>query len=158
MKPLANCLDRLQTEEKAYLGVLLPTLTLMRVALERMEEARGDQALTYAKPLVRALLRQEGNKGGFNNRFSAMFKDLDLLMASALHPNYGMTTFNSVAPNMKEEIFQRIVKEMKALIRQETRQRETTARTWRQWRSMRRSAPTHLQSCVTQPRLTRRTT
>ncbi|KAG0723983.1 hypothetical protein GWK47_041572 [Chionoecetes opilio] len=37
-----------------------------------------------------------------------MFKDLDLLMASALHPNYGMTTFNSVAPNMKEEIFQRI--------------------------------------------------
>ncbi|KAG0715632.1 hypothetical protein GWK47_011487 [Chionoecetes opilio] len=108
MKPLANCLDRLQTEENAYLGVLLPTLTLMRVALERMEEARGDQALTYAKPLVRALLRQEGNKGGFNNRFSAMFKDLDLLMASALHPNYGMTTFNSVAPNMKEEIFQRI--------------------------------------------------
>ncbi|KAG0730278.1 hypothetical protein GWK47_028558 [Chionoecetes opilio] len=103
MKPLANCLDRLQTEENAYLGVLLPTLTLMRVALERMEEARGDQALTYAKPLVRALLRQEGNKGGFNNRFSAMFKDLDLLMASALHPNYGMTTFNSVAPNMKEE-------------------------------------------------------
>ncbi|KAG0723020.1 hypothetical protein GWK47_043427 [Chionoecetes opilio] len=56
MKPLANCLDRLQTEENAYLGVLLPTLTLMRVALERMEEARGDQALTYAKPLVRALL------------------------------------------------------------------------------------------------------
>ncbi|KAG0718733.1 Zinc finger BED domain-containing protein 4 [Chionoecetes opilio] len=117
MKPLANCLDRLQTEENAYLGVLLPTLTLMRVALE---QARGDQALTYAKPLVRALLRQEGNKGRFNNRFSAMFKDLDLLMASALHPNYGMTTFNSVAPNMKEEIFQRIVKEMKALIRQET--------------------------------------
>ncbi|KAG0714401.1 hypothetical protein GWK47_014212 [Chionoecetes opilio] len=124
MKPLANCLDRLQTEENAYLGVLLPTLTLMRLALERMEEARGDQALTYAKPLVRALLRQEGNKGGFNNRFSAMFKDLDLLMASALHPNYGMTTFNSVAPNMKEEIFQRIVKEMKALIRQETEERD----------------------------------
>ena len=69
MKPLANCLDRLQAEENAYLGVLLPTLTLMRVALERMEEARGDQALTYAKPLVRALLRQEGNKGGFNNRY-----------------------------------------------------------------------------------------
>ncbi|KAG0712311.1 Zinc finger BED domain-containing protein 4 [Chionoecetes opilio] len=126
MKPLANCLDRLQTEENAYLGVLLPTLTLMRVALERMEEARGDQALTYAKPLVRALLRQEGNKGGFNNRFSAMFKDLDLLMASALHPNYGMTTFNSVAPNMKEEIFQRIVKEMKALIRQETEERDNS--------------------------------
>ena len=69
MKPLINCLDRLQAEENAYLGVLLPTLTLMRVALERMEEARGDQALTYAKPLVRALLRQEGNKGGFNNRY-----------------------------------------------------------------------------------------
>ena len=53
-----------------------------------------------------------------------MFKDLDLLMASALHPNYGITTFNSVAPGRKEEIFQRIVKEMKALIRDETEQRD----------------------------------
>ncbi|KAG0716599.1 hypothetical protein GWK47_009279 [Chionoecetes opilio] len=86
-----------------------------------------------------------------------MFKDLDLLMASALHPNYGMTTFNSVAPNMKEEIFQRIVKEMKALIRQETEERDNS-QDMEAMRSMRRSAPTHLQSCVTQPRLTRRTT
>lgn len=69
MKPLANCLDQLQTEENAYLGVLLPTLTLMRVALERMEDAGGNQALIYAKPLVRVLMRQEGNKGGFNNRY-----------------------------------------------------------------------------------------
>ncbi|KAG0705271.1 hypothetical protein GWK47_024528 [Chionoecetes opilio] len=119
MKPLANCLDRLQTEENAYLGVLLPTLTLMRVALERMEEARGDQALTYAKPLVRALLRPEATREDLTT-------DLDLPMASALHPNYGMTTFNSVAPNMKEEIFQRIVKEMKALIREETEERDNS--------------------------------
>ncbi|KAG0710148.1 Glucoside xylosyltransferase 1 [Chionoecetes opilio] len=35
-------------------------------------------------------------------------------------------TFNSVAPNMKEEIFQRIVKEMKALIRQETEERDNS--------------------------------
>ncbi|KAG0728881.1 hypothetical protein GWK47_003602 [Chionoecetes opilio] len=125
MKPLANCLDRLQTEENAYLGVLLPTLTLMRVALERMEEARGDQALTYAKPWCvpscdRRATREDLTTG------QRMFKDLDLLMASALHPNYGMTTFNSVAPNMKEEIFQRIVKEMKALIRQETEERDNS--------------------------------
>ena len=64
MEPIANCLDRLQTEENAYLGVLLPNLTLMRVTLERMDET---ESLTYAKPLVRALLRQEG-KGGFNYR------------------------------------------------------------------------------------------
>ncbi|KAG0718153.1 hypothetical protein GWK47_053020 [Chionoecetes opilio] len=37
-----------------------------------------------------------------------------------------MTTLNSVAPNMKEEIFQRIVKEMKALIRQETEERDNS--------------------------------
>ncbi|KAG0712993.1 hypothetical protein GWK47_017225 [Chionoecetes opilio] len=37
-----------------------------------------------------------------------------------------MTTFNSVTPNMKEEIFQRIVKEMKALIRQETEERDNS--------------------------------
>ncbi|KAG0708259.1 hypothetical protein GWK47_024057 [Chionoecetes opilio] len=68
MKPLANCLDRLQTEENAYLGVLLPTLTLMRVALERMEEARGDQALTTPSPWCAPSCDPEGNKGGFNKQ------------------------------------------------------------------------------------------
>ncbi|KAG0721563.1 hypothetical protein GWK47_006286 [Chionoecetes opilio] len=64
-----------------YLGVLRPHLHPHESgAGAHMEEARGDQALTYAKALGARPPAQEGNKGGFNNRFSAMFKDLDLLM------------------------------------------------------------------------------
>ncbi|KAG0711844.1 hypothetical protein GWK47_019736 [Chionoecetes opilio] len=117
------------TEENAYLGVLLPTLTLMRVALERMEEVRGDQALTYAKPLVRALLRQEGNR-----EVQRHVQRPGPTEASALHPNYGMTTFNLCGPHNEGRNLPEDCKRQK---------RETTARTWRQWRSMRRSAPTH---------------
>ena len=120
MQPVAICLDRVQTEVNAYLGILLPNLILMRVSLERIRDAQGDQALIYAQPLVDALLRQKGNKGGFEKRFSHMFADQDLLMATALHPNHGISSFDFMAPHMKEEILERVVQEMKALIRPET--------------------------------------
>ncbi|KAG0712709.1 hypothetical protein GWK47_017829 [Chionoecetes opilio] len=58
---------------------------------------------------------------------------------------------------MKEEIFQRIVKEMKALIRQETEERDNS-QDMEAMEEHEEVTPTHLQSCVTQPRLTRRTT
>ena len=49
-----------------------------------------------------------------------MFADQDLLMATALHPNHGISSFDFMAPHMKEEILKRVVQEMKALIRPET--------------------------------------
>ena len=48
-----------------------------------------------------------------------MFADQDLLIATALHPNHGISSFDFMAPHMNEEILERVCKEMKALIRPE---------------------------------------
>lgn len=45
-----------------------------------------------------------------------MFADQDLLMATALHPNHGISSFDFMAPHMKEEILESVVHEIKALI------------------------------------------
>ena len=92
---------------------LLSNLILMRESLERIREAQGGQAFIYAQQLVNALLRQKGNNGGFEKRFSHMFADQDLLMATALHPNYGMSSFDFMAPHMNEEILERLVQEIR---------------------------------------------
>ena len=41
-------------------------------------------------------------------------------MATALYPNHGISSFDFMAPHMKDEALKRVVKEMKAIIRQET--------------------------------------
>ena len=74
---------------------LLPNLILMRLSLERIRDAEEDQALIYAQRLVDALLRQKGNKGRFEKRFSNMFADQDLLMATALRPTMASAPLTS---------------------------------------------------------------
>lgn len=79
MQPVAECLDMLQGEGKAYMGALLPNLWLMKASLEEQSQ-NGD--LVYARPLVQALLRC------YEKRFGHLFEDGDLLMATALHPTF----------------------------------------------------------------------
>ena len=55
MAPVAVCLDRLQAEENAYMGILLPNLMLLKLDLEKI---RREGNLVYAGPLVDALLEQ----------------------------------------------------------------------------------------------------
>lgn len=37
MKPVANCLDKLQSEKDAYMGILLPNLQRMKDQLEGLQ-------------------------------------------------------------------------------------------------------------------------
>ncbi|QQP58240.1 Uncharacterized protein FKW44_003489 [Caligus rogercresseyi] len=37
MEPVAACLDNLQAEEKAYLGMFLPSLFIMKLKLENLQ-------------------------------------------------------------------------------------------------------------------------
>lgn len=87
--PLAACLDKLQAEEKAYMGCLLPQLRLLKDSLLRLSR---DDTIRHAKNLVTYLLDQKtGDRQGprgFENRFGHLFKDMDLLMATAIHPNF----------------------------------------------------------------------
>ncbi|KAG0719484.1 putative AC9 transposase [Chionoecetes opilio] len=64
MKPVAICLDRLQAEVNAYMGILLPYLMLLKRDLQAIKR---EGELRYADPLVDALLEQDGTVHGFNN-------------------------------------------------------------------------------------------
>lgn len=70
MKPVAICLDRLQAEVNAYMGILLPYLMLLKRDLQVIKR---EGELRYAGPLVDALLEQDGTVHGFNNRYVASF-------------------------------------------------------------------------------------
>src|ERR1700755_1221545 len=69
---------------------LLPNLFLLKDNLVELQ--REVKKFNYAKNLVNYLLKQpNANKGkekGFEPRFSRIFDDCDLLMATALHPHF----------------------------------------------------------------------
>jgi hypothetical protein len=108
MQPVAECLDMLQGEGKAYMGALLPNLWLMKASLEEQSQ-NGD--LVYARPLVQALLRC------YEKRFGHLFEDGDLLMATALHPTFTPKALESIASDKVEEIRDRITRELRAVIK-----------------------------------------
>ena len=55
-----------------------------------------------------------------------MFEDMDLLIASALHPHYGLSTLNTMAPELKEQVLQRIVREMSHLVMDENQHEDNS--------------------------------
>lgn len=108
MKPVALCLDMLQGEKKAYMGVLLPYLWLMKTSLEEQSQ---NENLVYARPLLQALL------SGYKKRFDHLFQNRDILMAVALHPAFTPKALERIAPDKVEEIRDRIVRELGAVIK-----------------------------------------
>ncbi|QQP36057.1 Uncharacterized protein FKW44_021033 [Caligus rogercresseyi] len=99
MKPVAICLDRLQAEVNAYMGILLPYLMLLKRELQAIKR---EGELHYAGPLVEALLEQDDNVHGFNSRFMHLFNDEDLLMATLTHPNHGPFMLKHVPLRLKK--------------------------------------------------------
>ena len=79
MNPVAKALDKLQGESQAYLGCMLPTVTLTVMNLKNIKER---SQLSSCKPLVEALL------GGIERRFGPLLEDHDYLMAAGFHPKF----------------------------------------------------------------------
>ena len=79
MQPICVALDILQGEKNAYMGVLLPTIAM---CLKRLFFVQGNDSLRLSKPLLDAVT------AGVKQRFLAKFEDLDLLLASAFHPQF----------------------------------------------------------------------
>eukprot|EP00096_Caligus_rogercresseyi_P013875 TRINITY_DN646_c0_g1_i10.p1 TRINITY_DN646_c0_g1~~TRINITY_DN646_c0_g1_i10.p1 ORF type:complete len:713 (-),score=162.64 TRINITY_DN646_c0_g1_i10:334-2472(-) len=112
MEPVAACLDNLQAEEKAYMGMFLPSLFIMKLKLEKLQ---SDGNLSHAKPLVDALLDHNGRQG-FKARFGHLFEDDDLLMATALHPHYKLVAVKNMTKSraQTDTIQRRLVEELAA--------------------------------------------
>src|SRR5678815_2188932 len=90
MTPIAVRLDMLQEEKNTHAGVLLPNLFLPNDKI--CEIQREVEKFNYAKNLVNYLLKQpktnKGKENCFEQRFSSIFDDFDLLMATAQHPHF----------------------------------------------------------------------
>jgi len=106
MANVAECLDELQGEAKAYLGILLPTLHIMKQKLERIRDRR---TLTFARPLVDALIRN------YQKRFGHLYDDLGILMASATHPHYTPKVVDVLAPDRVLEVREKILRKLVVL-------------------------------------------
>ena len=86
MKPVAECLDILQSENNAFMGILLPNLKLMK---DQLTKLKTDNTIKEGQELLKFLLENPVNtRIAFKGRFENMFQDEDLLMATALHPHF----------------------------------------------------------------------
>lgn len=117
LSPVAEALDMLQGEEHAFMGNLLPFLSLMRQELLDLEH----EDLRHAKPLVKALL--DGVEGsshkGFEARFGSLFRNRELLMATATHPCFALAFIRRMplSEDLHQEVKARLVKELSDLVK-----------------------------------------
>jgi hypothetical protein len=110
MKAVATCLDILQSEENAYMGILLPYLKFMQ---EQLNGLKTDTSIKDGQVLVNYLLKNPINsKQGFHGRFKQYFEDEDLLMATALHPHFKLGVAGRISPDKKDDIRERIINEV----------------------------------------------
>lgn len=110
MKPVACCLDILQGEDKAYMGILLPTLKLMK---DQLIALRNDQSIVEGQELINYLLEHPTKRDkAFKGRFEHLFEDKDLLIATALHPQFKLGVVDYLNPQMKDEVKRTILREV----------------------------------------------
>jgi hypothetical protein len=110
MEPVAECLGILQSEENAFMGILLPNLRLMQ---EQLISLRTDTSIKEGQALVNYLLENPHNAEiAFKGRFEHLFQDEDLLMATALHPHFKLCIVGYISPGLKEVIRERVINEV----------------------------------------------
>lgn len=110
MKPVACCLDILQGEDKAYMGILLPTLQLMK---DQLAALRNDSSIVEGQELINYLLEHPTKRDkAFKGRFEHLFEDKDLLIATALHPQFKLGVVGYLNPQKKGEVKRAILSEV----------------------------------------------
>ena len=77
MKPVTNALDIVQGEFQSHIGILLPTIILLKQKLLDLQHN-----LRYAVPLVKALV------AGMEKRFDHLMDRDDLILASVTMPRF----------------------------------------------------------------------
>ncbi|KAL2096903.1 hypothetical protein ACEWY4_006110 [Coilia grayii] len=102
MMPLAKALDVLQSERMGFLGVWVPTISIL---LEKMEAKKQESQLHHCTPLIDEVIR------GIKKRLEYIFEDPRLLKASAAHPMFRLAYIPShkkaeVVSELKAEVHQ----------------------------------------------------
>jgi len=78
MRPVATALDKLQAEEQAYLGCMLPILATTVLSLRELRATN----LQFCLPLVDVLLMS------IDRRFGHLLQEKEYLLAAGFHPRF----------------------------------------------------------------------
>jgi len=89
----ANALNILQGEKNAFIGVLIPILTKLKVYL-----ASELRKVEICKPLAKALI------DGINSRFHSKFEKESNLLASLSHPRFKASWNEDEVERLKDEL------------------------------------------------------
>ncbi|KAG0707249.1 hypothetical protein GWK47_002679 [Chionoecetes opilio] len=85
MKPVVTNLDKLNMEREAYMGVLLPTISVIWDSLRALKA----KSFKYPRSLLEYLPENphsDKRSKCFKNRFLSLFDQMEFLMAPAIHP------------------------------------------------------------------------
>ena len=104
---IASILRPAQREENAYMGILLPSLYIVKCRLDR---ERDSVNLQHAIPPVEALLKR------LNTKFINFYAYMDVLMATPLHPHYTSVVLKKIAPDSMAAVKEKLVNELKTAI------------------------------------------
>ncbi|KAG0724630.1 hypothetical protein GWK47_040182 [Chionoecetes opilio] len=97
MRPVVTSLDTLQIEREAYVGVLLPTLYVLRDSLRALMA----KSFKHAQPFLEYLLDNPLNgkrPKGFKARFLSLFDNMVFLMATAIPPVFKLPVVRFINP------------------------------------------------------------
>lgn len=91
LEPIAEALDVLQGDKKACLGYVLPALYEIKDLLERNKENQA-YASEYGETIYKTALNCLENR--FGEMMSFCDENKDLILASAVHPNFKLSWIN----------------------------------------------------------------
>lgn len=95
MGPVAHALDKLQGENQAYLGCLLPIIAVTSLNLKKINE---EKYLDYCKPLVTTL------SDAIEKRFGHLLSDQEYQLATAFHPRFRLLWLEKFRPAMVDRV------------------------------------------------------
>ncbi|MEL7308304.1 MAG: hypothetical protein AAGK05_10865 [Pseudomonadota bacterium] len=109
MAPIAKSLDKLQGEEDAYLGVLLPTIA---ITLRKLDDIK--EGLRFCGELVDAI------QAAIRRRFDRMFNDIGCQLASAFHPMFRLTWLRKHDASRIPSVQREMEKQVESSLKQST--------------------------------------
>ncbi|KAG0723177.1 hypothetical protein GWK47_043129 [Chionoecetes opilio] len=111
MKPVVTSLDKLQMERETYMGVLLPTLSILWDSLRALKA----KPFKYPRPLLEYLLENphsDKRPKGFKARFLSLFDQRDILLATAIHPLFKLPVVRLINREKVEAMKSRLLFEV----------------------------------------------
>uniref|UniRef100_UPI00358E27E8 uncharacterized protein n=1 Tax=Myxine glutinosa TaxID=7769 RepID=UPI00358E27E8 len=110
MSHVVKALDKIQGEDQAYLGTLLPTVA---ATVFRLKDLKS-KGLVYCSPLVDALL------AGIDKRFGLLLEDEECQLAAAFHPRFRLIWLEKYDNTKVAKVMESMEGKVEEVMRQES--------------------------------------